>query len=120
MSAANPRYYKWYPTEETDLGTMPFEGDFTVNDRIVQMDATGMQKIYVSNATGTEFGRYVNKKVGNRIKQVWEPGVTVGPVTMINPYTQEEVQAPVWFIYCGDGVCTVKLPNGEQPEPVET
>ena len=36
MSASNPRYYKWYPTEETDLGTMPFEGDFTTSDRIVQ------------------------------------------------------------------------------------
>ena len=70
--------------------------------------------------SGTEFGRFVTKKVGNRVKTVWEPGVTVGPVTMINPYTQEEVQAPVWFVYCGDGVCTVKLPNGEQPEPVET
>lgn len=34
MSAANPRYYKWYPTEVTDLGSMPFEGDWTVNDRI--------------------------------------------------------------------------------------
>jgi len=29
------------------------------------------------------------------------------------------VNYPVWFIYCGDGVCTVKLPNGEQPEPYE-
>lgn len=84
----------------------------------MQQDSAGMQIIYVSNATGTEFGRTVMKKVGNRMKPVWEPGVTVGPVTMINPYTQEEVQAPVWFCYCGDGVCTVKLPNGEQPEPV--
>lgn len=36
MSAANPRYYKYYPQEVIDLGTMPFEGDFTVDDRIVQ------------------------------------------------------------------------------------
>ena len=121
MSAANPRYYKWYPTEVTDLGTMPFEGDFTTDDRIVQMDSAGIQTVYYSNATGTEFGRTVaTKDARGRIRQVWTPGVTVGPVTMINPYTQEEVQAPVWFIYCGDGVCTVKLPNGEQPEPVET
>lgn len=119
MSAANPRYYKWYPTEETDLGSMPFEGDFTPNDKIIQYDVSGMQIVYYSNATGTEFGRTVATRVGKRIQQVWTPGVKVGPVTMINPYTQEEVQAPVWFIYCGDGVCTVKLPNGEQPEPVE-
>lgn len=34
MSAENPRYYKYYPQEEMDLGTMPFEGDFTASDRI--------------------------------------------------------------------------------------
>lgn len=38
MSASNPRWYKWYPTEVTDLGTMPFEGDFTTDDRIIQID----------------------------------------------------------------------------------
>lgn len=119
MSAANPRYYKWYPTEETDLGTMPFEGDFTINDRIVQANEQGIQTIYFSNATGTAFGRNVTKKVGKRIQQVWEPGVKVGPVTYVDPTTQEEIPMPVWFVYCGDGVCTVKLPNGEQPEPVE-
>lgn len=68
MSAENPRYYKWYPTEVTDLGTMPFEGDFTTNDRIVQMNVEGIQIVYFSNATGTEFGRSVAKKVGNRIR----------------------------------------------------
>lgn len=114
MSAANPRYYKWYPTEETDLGTMPFEGDFTTDDRIVQNGSDGIARIYTCNAAGTEFGRYVNKKVGPRIKQVWEPGVKVGP------FTYEGTPMPVWFIYYGDGVCTVKLPNGDQPEPVET
>lgn len=120
MSAANPRYYKYYPQEVIDLGTMPFEGDFTVNDRIVTYNSTGMTIIYICNASGTEFGRMVMQKVGNRMKQVWQAGVTIGPVTVVNPTTQEEIQAPVWFIYCGDGVCTVKLPNGEQPEPVET
>ena len=45
--------------------------------------------------------------------------MTVGPVTYVDPTTQEEIQMPVWFIYHGDGVCAVKLPNGEQPEPVE-
>lgn len=29
MSTANPRWYKWYPTEETDLGEVPFEGDWS-------------------------------------------------------------------------------------------
>lgn len=77
------------------------------------MDSAGIAKIYTCNATGTEFGRIVSKKVGHRIQQVWEPGVTVGPVTY------EGTPMPVWFCYCGDGVCTVKLPNGEQPEPVE-
>ena len=68
MSAANPRYYKYYPQEVMDLGTMPFEGDFTTNDRIVQYDAAGMQIVYMSNASGTEFGRIVTMKVGNRVK----------------------------------------------------
>lgn len=117
--SATPRYYKWYPTEVTDLGTMPFEGDFTKDDRIMQMNSDGIQIVYFSNAAGTEFGRLVSKRVNGRIRQVWEPGVTVGPVTIIDPTTQEEVQAPVWFSYCGDGVCVVKLPNGEQPEPYE-
>ena len=68
MSAANPRYYKYYPQEVMDLGTMPFEGDFTTNDRIVQCNVEGIQIVYVSNAAGTEFGRMVTKKVGNRIR----------------------------------------------------
>lgn len=119
MSAANPRYYKYYPQEVMDLGAMPFEGDFTIDDRIVKYDAAGMQIIYFYNSSKNEFGRYVAKKVGKRIQQVWTPGVTIGPVTIIDPTTQEEIQAPVWFSYCGDGVCTVKLPNGEQPEPYE-
>ena len=119
MSASNPRYYKYYPQEVMDLGTMPFEGDFTLDDRIVQCDAYGIQIVYLSNASGTEFGRFDKVKVGNRIKTVWVPGVTVGPVTYVDPTTQEEIPMPVWFIYYGDGVCTVKLPNGEQPEPYE-
>lgn len=104
MSAENPRYYKYYPQKVIDLGTMPFEGDFTTADRIVQKDSNGIAKIYVSNAAGTEFGRVVTKKVGNRMKQVWEPGVTIGPVTY------EGTPMPVWIIYCGDGVCALKVP----------
>lgn len=104
MSAENPRYFKWYPTEVTDLGTMPFEGDFTTNDRIVQTDASGMHTIYVSNASGTEFGRYVAQKVNGRIKNVWTAGVTVSPMEI------NGVNYPVWIIYCGDGVCALKVP----------
>ena len=37
-----PRYYKWYPTISCDLGTMPFEGDFTTDDKIVVSDASGI------------------------------------------------------------------------------
>jgi len=51
MSASNPRYYKYYPQEEIDLGTMPFDGDWTVNDRIVQNDETGMAKTYFYNSS---------------------------------------------------------------------
>jgi hypothetical protein len=119
MSAANPRYYKWYPTVSCDLGTMPFEGDFTTDDRIVQMGSTGIATIYISNAAGTEFGRYVTTKdARGRTIRVWTPGVTVGPVIYVDPTTQEEIPMPVWFVYCGDGVCTVKVPEGEI-EPVE-
>ena len=113
MSAANPRYYKYYPQEVIDLGTMPFEGDWTVNDRISQMNEQGIQTIYYYNANIKQFGRIVQKKVGKRIQQVWEPGVTVRPVTY------EGTPMPVWFVYYGDGVCTVKLPNGDQPEPYD-
>lgn len=111
MSAENPRYYKYYPQKVIDLGTMPFEGDFTTDDRIVQNGSDGIARIYTCNASGTEFGRTVQMKVGNRIKSVWQAGVTIGPVTY------EGTPMPVWFIYHGDGVCAVKLPNGEQPEP---
>lgn len=119
MSASNPRYYKWYPTEETDLGTMPFEGDFTPNDRISQMNEQGIQTIYYYNANTNEFGRIVATRVGKRIQKVWTPGVKVGPVTYVDPTTQEEIQMPVWFEYHGDGLCVVKLPNGKTVEPYE-
>lgn len=59
-------------------------------------------------------------KVGGRIKTVWKPGVTVRPVIYVDPTTQEEIPMPVWFRYCGDGLCVVKLPEGETVEPVET
>ena len=104
MSAENPRYFKWYPTEETDLGTMPFEGDFSVADRIIQYDSAGFMTIYIYNSNTNEFGRYVAKKVGPRIKNVWEPGVTVAPLEVGG------VNYPVWIIYCGDGACALKVP----------
>lgn len=113
-----PRYYKWFPDKEYDLGTHPVEGDWTLNDRIITYDCTGMNVIYYPSTTG-EWGRNVTKKVGKRVMQVWEPGVTLGPVTVVNPNDPEDThEAPVWFSYCGDGVCTVKVPNG-QLEPVE-
>lgn len=107
MSAENPRHFKWYPTEEIDLGTMPFEGDFTINDRIVKVDSDGMNIYYFYNSSTNEFGRTVTTKVNGRIKNVWTPGVTVAPVEIGG------VNYPVWFLYCGDGVCSVKLPAGE-------
>ena len=111
MSAENPRWYKWYPQEETDLGTMPFEGDFTLNDRIEQMASDGVYHyIWHYNPNTHEFGRFLTKKVGKRLQQVWEPGVQVGA------YEYAGIPVPVWFKYCGDGVCVVKLPEGEQLE----
>lgn len=123
MSASNPRYYKWYPTEETDLGIMPFEGDWTVDDRITALDvASGTQRIFFYGTdyeTGEKgFGRTVSKKIGNRVRNVF----CVGGLVFAPAYIEgggQQVQVPVWFMYYGDGVCTVKLPNGEQPEPVE-
>lgn len=113
MSVQNPRYYKWYPTVSCDLGTMPFEGDWTSTDRIITYDSAGLTISYFPNLTTGEWGHNVTKKVNGRMRQVWEPGVTVYPVEISG------VAYPVWFMYCGDGVCTVKLPNGEQPEPYE-
>ena len=116
MSAANPRYYKWYPTEETDLGTMPFEGDWTTDDRVIMPTST-TQFIFFYNVTQKNFGRWVTKMIAGRPRQVWEPGVVVSPQYI--EVDGQQVQLPVWFSSCGDGVCTVKLPNGEQPEPYD-
>lgn len=58
--SSTPRYYKWIPQEDTDLGTMPFEGDFTVNDRITQMASSGaVVNIWHYNPNTHEFGRNV-------------------------------------------------------------
>ena len=104
MSAKNPRYFKWYPPEEIDLGTMPFEGDFNIADWILTLDSTGFTKTYVYNSNTNEFGRYVTKKVGGRPRQVWQAGVTVAPITY------EGTPMPVWIMYCGDGACALKVP----------
>lgn len=114
MAISKPRYYKFFPQTEIDLGTMPFDGDFTTNDRISQPNADGTVTLYRSNGDGTEFGCMVTKKVGNRIRTVWEPGVTVGPIYW--EVDGQQVQAPVWFYYYGDGVCAVKLPEGSVVE----
>ena len=104
MSAENPRYFKWYPTEEIDLGTMPFEGDFTIYDRILAVDIAGFTRIYLYNSNTNEFGRWVAQKVGPRIKQVWQAGVTVAPLEVGG------VNQPIWISYCGDGACALKVP----------
>lgn len=107
-----PRYYKWFPDKEYDLGVYPFEGDWTPNDRIQVFNTEGMALFYFPSTSG-EWGRNVTKKVNGRTRTVFEPGVTVAPVTVVNPNDPEDTHpAPVWFIYYGDGVCTVKIPNG--------
>ena len=111
--SATPRYYKYYPQETIDLGEHPFEGDWTLSDRIDCTDIAGLHFQYFPSTTGV-WGRNVTRRVGKRIQTVFEPGVTIGPIELSG------VAYPTWFIYYGDGVCTVKLPNGDQPEPVET
>ena len=117
-----PRYYKYFPQETIDLGTMPFEGDWTQSDRIQQPSVDGSAIIiyYYGKDVDTGeygFGRNYTRKVGNRLKQVFQVGVTIGPIYW--EIDGQQVQAPVWFMYFGDGVCNVKLPAGEQPAPVE-
>lgn len=55
----SPRYYKWFPTTSCDLGTMPFEGDWTVNDRIGVVGSTNLVTFYSYNQNTNEFGKYV-------------------------------------------------------------
>ena len=62
-----PRYYKWYPTVSCDLGTMPFEGDWTENDLIQQSNGT-LMTIYKYNNTTNEFGRFVTERVNGRTR----------------------------------------------------
>lgn len=106
-----PRYYKWYPTVSCDLGTMPFAGDWTINDRIQQLQSNGaVVNIWYYNPNTNGFGRTVTERVNGRTRQVWKPGVTVEPVEISG------VSFPVWFEYHGDGVCVAKLPEGEVVE----
>lgn len=119
MSAENPRYYKYIPQETIDLGTMPFEGDWSFNDQIVTVDSEQYQHVYFYGKDSTNtygFGRKVTKIVAGRPRTEFELGVTLSATTI----TATGEPAPVWFCYCGDGVCVVKLPNGEEVEPVET
>lgn len=116
MSVENPRWYKWYPTEETDLGTQPFEGDWTKDDMIYTQTSADVYIYYYCHTDKYEFGRTVTKKVGQRTKHVWEPGVTITPV--YKEVDGQQVQMPVWFKYCGVGVCCVKVPEGSVVEEV--
>lgn len=63
------RWYKWYPEVSCDLGSMPFEGSWTTNDRICQVapDGVGMNTYYY-NVISAEFGRVVTKKINGRMK----------------------------------------------------
>lgn len=116
------RWYRYYPQEEIDLGTMPFEGDWTADDRIVQVDGwTGTMKSWYYSPNNNAFGRTVSVKINGRIRQQWQSGVKIAPKTITNPDDPEDVRVcPVWFGYAGDGLCVVKLPEGETIEPVET
>lgn len=119
MSAENPRYYKYYPQTKLSIGSMPFEGNWSASDKIIQMDEAGYQHISYygrdSQTSAYGFGQLVRKKVAGRWVQVFETGVTLSAITL----SATGEPAPVWFEYCGDGVSVVKLPNGEQPEPYE-
>lgn len=70
------KYWKFYPTENVSLGSTDadiFEGDYTPSqdDKICQADSAGMMKLYirlVKQDGSVEWGRYVTKKVGGRIR----------------------------------------------------
>lgn len=46
----------------------------SLDDRIVVLDASGMQTIYFLHKTKKKWGRNVPTKVGNRTKQIWTEG----------------------------------------------
>lgn len=124
MSAENPRFYKWCQTVSCDLGTMPFEGDWTLSDRIYYsspLSGGGWSwNYYYCNSSGTEFGRSVKQKDSRgRIRDVWQAGVKI-PEPHYEEIGGQQVQVPIYFCYCGDDVCVAKLPNGEEVELVET
>ena len=67
---ANPTF------QDVDLNDLVFAGASpAADDRIVMQDKTGIDKFYVRK--DGEWGRYVTKKVGGRIRQTWEAGGTV-------------------------------------------
>lgn len=98
MSVANPRFYKFTPSEDMDLGNNPVRGDFTVDDRIMQQNSDGIFKQWICKNDLSGWGRTVLKKVNGRTKQVWEDGVqlTAGYVA--------------YYQYCGDGVAVLNFP----------
>ena len=65
---------------DVDLNDLVFvdrEGDAatpSLDDRIVVLDASGMQTIYFLHKTKKKWGRNVPTKVGNRTKQIWTEG----------------------------------------------
>ena len=46
----------------------------SLDDRIVVLDASGVQTIYFLHKTKKKWGRNVPTKVGNRTKQIWTEG----------------------------------------------
>lgn len=62
--------------DDVDLNDLVFVGGSpAAGDRIVIQDVSGFDKVYVRN--GDDWGRYVTKKVGGRLRQTWVSGGTV-------------------------------------------
>ena len=51
-----------------------FLSEPSLDDRIVVLDASGVQTIYFLHKTKKKWGRNVPTKVGNRTKQIWTEG----------------------------------------------
>ena len=76
-------------------------GSPAAGDRIVIQDAAGFQKFYVRNAGNTEWGRWVSRKVGGRVKQTWVPGATIPSGTGF------------WYVRTADGDLSIRF-GGEE------
>lgn len=125
MSENAPKYWKFYPTESWTWTTddQIFEGDYisSMNDRIIIISAVDYtQTVFFRKSDTLHWGRYVTKVIAGRPRQVWEDGISIAPGTFVDGEHAGE-PVPVWLSLEGyiNGIVLVKLPNGEQPEPVE-